>query len=30
VDLRKIDKPGETRVVVTVRPARINAVDMRR
>jgi hypothetical protein len=30
VDLRKIDKPGERRVVVSVRPARITAVDMRR
>lgn len=30
VDLRKIDKPGEDRVVVTIRPATITAVDMRR
>jgi hypothetical protein len=30
VDLRKIDKPGELRVVVSVRPVRITAVDMRR
>jgi PPOX class probable F420-dependent enzyme len=28
-DVRKIDGPGETRVVVTVRPVRINAVNMR-
>lgn len=28
-DLRVIDKPGETRVAVTVRPAKINAVNMR-
>ncbi|MGE5287561.1 MAG: PPOX class F420-dependent oxidoreductase [Micromonosporaceae bacterium] len=28
-DLRKIDRPGEVRVVVTVRPAKINAVNMR-
>jgi PPOX class probable F420-dependent enzyme len=27
-DLRDHDKPGETRVVVTVRPVRVNAVDM--
>jgi PPOX class probable F420-dependent enzyme len=28
-DLRKIDNPGENRVVVTIKPARINAVNMR-
>lgn len=28
-DLRKMDNPGERRVVVRVRPARTNAVDMR-
>lgn len=28
-DLRLHDKPGDKRVVVTVRPARVNAVDMR-
>ncbi len=28
-DLREHDRPGETRVVVTVRPVRVNAVDMR-
>jgi PPOX class probable F420-dependent enzyme len=28
-DLRVHDQPGETRVKVTIRPARINAVDMR-
>jgi len=28
-DLRSRDNPGDSRVVVTVRPARINAVDMR-
>jgi PPOX class probable F420-dependent enzyme len=27
-DLRAHDQPGETRVVVTIRPARINAVTM--
>jgi len=27
-DLRQMDGPGESRVVVTVRPARVNAVDM--
>ncbi len=29
-DLRDHDRPGETRVVVTVRPTRIHAVDMSR
>jgi PPOX class probable F420-dependent enzyme len=29
-DLRDHDGPGDQRVVVTVRPTRINAVDMRR
>ena len=28
-DLRERDKPGETRVAVTIKPSRINAVDMR-
>jgi PPOX class probable F420-dependent enzyme len=28
-DLRAHDKPGDKRVVVTVKPSRINAVDMR-
>jgi PPOX class probable F420-dependent enzyme len=27
-DFRERDRPGESRVVVTIRPARINAVDM--
>ena len=28
LDLRTIDQPGDRRVVVTIEPARINAVDM--
>ncbi len=28
-DLRTRDKPGESRVKVTIRPARVNAIDMR-
>jgi PPOX class probable F420-dependent enzyme len=28
-DLRTRDQPGQVRVVVTVRPTRINAIDMR-
>jgi hypothetical protein len=28
-DLRNHDRPGEYRVVVTIRPTRVNAVDMR-
>jgi PPOX class probable F420-dependent enzyme len=28
-DLRRNDKPGEQRLVVTVNPTRVNAVDMR-
>lgn len=28
-DLRERDKPGESRVAVTIRPARVNAIDMR-
>jgi PPOX class probable F420-dependent enzyme len=28
-DLREHDRPGESRVVVTIRPVRINAVNMR-
>lgn len=27
-DLRQMDGPGESRVVVTIRPTRINAVDL--
>jgi hypothetical protein len=27
-DLRKIDRPGESRVVVTLRPIKINAADL--
>ena len=27
-DLRQMDKPGESRVVVTVNPVRVNAVDL--
>ena len=27
-DLRQMDRPGESRVVVTIRPTRINAVDL--
>jgi PPOX class probable F420-dependent enzyme len=30
VDLRSRDQPGESRVVVTIRPTRVNAVDMTR
>jgi len=30
VDLRNMDQPGESRVVVTLDPARINAVDLSR
>jgi PPOX class probable F420-dependent enzyme len=29
-NLRDRDRPGESRVVVTIRPVRVNAVDMRR
>lgn len=28
VDLRQMDQPGESRVVVTIAPVRINAVDL--
>lgn len=28
-DLRKIDQPGQRRVVVRIKPTRVNAVDMR-
>jgi PPOX class probable F420-dependent enzyme len=28
-DIRAIDKPGEKRVVVRIKPTRVNAVDMR-
>ena len=30
VDLRNMDRPGERRVKVTVRPVRVNAIDMTR
>jgi PPOX class probable F420-dependent enzyme len=30
VDLRNMDQPGESRVVVTIEPTRINAVDLTR
>ena len=30
VDLRNMDQPGESRVVVTIEPVRINAVDLSR
>ena len=30
IDLRNMDQPGESRVVVTIEPARINAVDLTR
>jgi PPOX class probable F420-dependent enzyme len=30
VDLRNMDQPGESRVVVTIDPVRINAVDLSR
>jgi PPOX class probable F420-dependent enzyme len=29
-DLRRIDQPGQKRVVVRIKPSRVNAVDMRR
>ena len=28
VDLRQMDRPGESRVVVTINPVRINAIDL--
>ena len=28
-DHRRHDKPGQTRVIVTIKPSRINAIDMR-
>jgi PPOX class probable F420-dependent enzyme len=28
LDLRTLDRPGDTRYVVTIRPVRVNAVDM--
>ena len=28
MDLRALDRPGDTRYVVTIRPVRVNAVDM--
>jgi PPOX class probable F420-dependent enzyme len=28
IDLRTMDRPGDTRYVVTIRPVRVNAVDM--
>ena len=30
VDLRNMDQPGQSRVVVTIDPARVNAVDLSR
>ena len=30
IDLRNMDQPGDSRVVVTIEPVRINAVDMSR
>jgi PPOX class probable F420-dependent enzyme len=30
VDLRNMDQPGESRVIVTIEPVRINAVDLSR
>jgi PPOX class probable F420-dependent enzyme len=30
LDVRNIDQPGESRVAVTLRPTRVNAVDMSR
>jgi PPOX class probable F420-dependent enzyme len=30
VDLRNMDQPGQSRVVVTIEPVRVNAVDMSR
>ena len=30
VDLRNMDQPGESRVVVTIEPVRVNAVDLSR
>jgi PPOX class probable F420-dependent enzyme len=30
VDMRQMDKPGESRVVVTLRPTRVNAIDLSR
>jgi PPOX class probable F420-dependent enzyme len=30
VDLRNMDQPGESRVVVTIKPVRVNAVDLTR
>jgi PPOX class probable F420-dependent enzyme len=30
VDLRNMDRPGEKRVVVTIEPVRINAIDLSR
>jgi hypothetical protein len=28
VDLRQMDRPGESRVVVTITPVRVNAIDL--
>ena len=28
VDLRRMDRPGESRVVVTIAPVRVNAIDL--
>jgi hypothetical protein len=30
IDLRNMDQPGESRVIVTIEPVRINAVDLSR
>ena len=30
VDLRKMDQPGQSRVVVTLHPVRVNAIDLSR
>ena len=30
VDMRQMDRPGESRVVVTLRPTKVNAIDLSR
>jgi PPOX class probable F420-dependent enzyme len=30
VDLRKMDRPGESRVIVTLHPVKVNAIDLSR
>jgi PPOX class probable F420-dependent enzyme len=30
VDLRRMDRPGESRIVVTLRPVKVNAIDLSR